>query len=272
MAVRASTRLSIRWPPAEASEPTDTLVLSIGEYYVDLRAAKSGQSIDWALAGQQTVISEDPRELMVRRMPCIFVLSRSCTSNQRINADVPQVKVEFTHPYDSHYVEDQEEGAPDIGEFSKLPNGDDLETGVMAATHLGGKILPYEEVWRELDPSSGSAGSDAYGSSWILESTGRSKTAEDGTAIKSYYGKVGKYFLALRSVKRSNPSSLKFSAIRQDWNADEAEWVTKYKIGDVDGIFVLSKDLSAESAWKVGDEVTVGPSEEVCVVKAVGSV
>lgn len=62
MAVRVSTRISIRWPPAEASEPTDTLVLSVGDYYVDLRVLKSDQSIDWALAGERLVISENPRE------------------------------------------------------------------------------------------------------------------------------------------------------------------------------------------------------------------
>ena len=61
--VRASTRTSIRWPPAEASEPTDTLVLSVGEYYVDLRVALIDNSIDWALAGQHHVISNDPGKL-----------------------------------------------------------------------------------------------------------------------------------------------------------------------------------------------------------------
>lgn len=63
MAVRASTRMSIRWPPAEASEPTDTLVLSVGEYYVDLRVSRLDRQIDWALAGQHHVVSEDPGKL-----------------------------------------------------------------------------------------------------------------------------------------------------------------------------------------------------------------
>ena len=57
---RASTRISIRWPPAPASEPTDTLVLSVGEYYVDLRVRKDDGSIEWALAGLRIVISQDP--------------------------------------------------------------------------------------------------------------------------------------------------------------------------------------------------------------------
>lgn len=74
MAVRASTRISIRWPPAEASEPTDTLVLSIGDYYVDLRVTKSDQSIDWALAGQRLVLSENPRKSEIHLSTLGFLL------------------------------------------------------------------------------------------------------------------------------------------------------------------------------------------------------
>lgn len=58
---RASTRISIRWPPAAASESTDTLVLSLEGYYVDLRVQKSDLSIDWLLAGERIVDSKDPR-------------------------------------------------------------------------------------------------------------------------------------------------------------------------------------------------------------------
>lgn len=72
MTVRASTRISIRWPPAEASEPTDTLVLSIGDYYVDLRVLKSDQSIEWALAGQRLIISENPRKSRTLYSPFQF--------------------------------------------------------------------------------------------------------------------------------------------------------------------------------------------------------
>lgn len=58
--LRASKRISIRWLPDPASEPTDTLVLSVGEYFVDLRVLTADQSIDWALAGERIVLSEDP--------------------------------------------------------------------------------------------------------------------------------------------------------------------------------------------------------------------
>lgn len=62
MAARISTRISIKWAEESASEPTDTLVLSLGGYYVDLRIAKVDGTIDWALAGQRIVVSEEPRE------------------------------------------------------------------------------------------------------------------------------------------------------------------------------------------------------------------
>lgn len=65
MAARISTRISIKWAAEPASEPTDTLVLSLGGYYVDLRIAKVDNSIDWALAGQRIVISEQPRKYRV---------------------------------------------------------------------------------------------------------------------------------------------------------------------------------------------------------------
>jgi hypothetical protein len=59
---RLSTRVSIKWADNEASEPTDTHVMSIGEYYMDLRVKKADTTIDWAMAGQRLIKSEDPRE------------------------------------------------------------------------------------------------------------------------------------------------------------------------------------------------------------------
>lgn len=47
-----STRLSIRWLPEPPFETTDTIVLTINEWYVDLRINKDTGLIDWAIAGQ----------------------------------------------------------------------------------------------------------------------------------------------------------------------------------------------------------------------------
>lgn len=37
MTSRLSTRISLQWPPEPAFKNTDTLVLSVGSWYVDLR-------------------------------------------------------------------------------------------------------------------------------------------------------------------------------------------------------------------------------------------
>lgn len=184
--------------------------------------------------------------------------------------DTLQVKVKFTHPLDSHYVAGEEEGEPDIGEFTKLPNGDDLETGVMAAPHMGGKVMPYEEIWRELDPGVGSTGcdSDHKDFSWILESVDQPGGAETSSLSKSYYAKGGKFFLALRQVNIASPPSVSVSAIRQDWDSGKSAWITKYRIGDVDGMFSISSGVDGEGSWIVGDEVKVGPGGERCIVRS----
>jgi hypothetical protein len=60
MTPRVSIRISLRWLPDAASEPTDTIVFGVGAYYLDLRVLKSNNSIDWALAGERQVLSTDP--------------------------------------------------------------------------------------------------------------------------------------------------------------------------------------------------------------------
>ena len=62
MAPRVSVRISLRWLPDQASEPTDTVVFGVGAYYLDLRVLKSNNTIDWALAGERVVISTDPSD------------------------------------------------------------------------------------------------------------------------------------------------------------------------------------------------------------------
>lgn len=59
---RLSTRVSLRWLPDPPFENTDTLVMSVGEWYVDLRIDQKTNDIDWAIAGQRLVESEEPRK------------------------------------------------------------------------------------------------------------------------------------------------------------------------------------------------------------------
>jgi hypothetical protein len=162
------------------------------------------------------------------------------------------VKVEFTHPLDSHCGApgEQGHGEADVGQFSKLPNGDDLEIGEMAAPHLGGRIMPYEEVWRELDASEEAKG-------WILESI--------DDEPKVFYASIAGYFIA---VKRTTSSDrYEYAAVRED--RDDGRWVSKHVSGDVGGVETMSgwnEGLRTEK-WKVGDTVELGRNS--VIVRAV---
>lgn len=60
---RLSTRISLRWLPDDAFENTDTLVLSVKDWYVDLRVdvLSPHYYIDWAIAGERVTESVEPR-------------------------------------------------------------------------------------------------------------------------------------------------------------------------------------------------------------------
>ncbi|KAI4746209.1 hypothetical protein E4T50_03409 [Aureobasidium sp. EXF-12298] len=130
MVVQLSYRKSLRWVPGEPSEPTSTLVLDVGSFFVDLRILKADGSIDWAMAGRRTILSSSP-------LKCQWT-KEICSQN--------------TEAHD------------DIGEFEDLPNGDALEKGSMPNPDNNDEIQGYEEVWGNLDiPASDQP-------AWILRS------------------------------------------------------------------------------------------------------
>ncbi|CAK7230865.1 hypothetical protein SEUCBS140593_007731 [Sporothrix eucalyptigena] len=116
---RLSTRISIRWGDDAASEPTTTLVMGVGGYFMDLRVNKADNSVDWAFAGLRETVSQEP-------LHCRW----------------------------HHIIDSRNVFAPDEGSFTTLPNGDSLEVGSMPCPEKHGAVTPYEEVWRTL--SSGS--------------------------------------------------------------------------------------------------------------------
>ncbi|KAI5293530.1 hypothetical protein KEM55_007061, partial [Ascosphaera atra] len=166
--------------PSPAFENTDTLTLSLGGWYVDLRVDKSSGNIDWAMAGERVVESRDPSILQ---------------GKQTLTA--APVTISYTHSVDSRKNFD----AVDRGVFSSLPNGDALETGSMPRPDLpGAPVKPYEEVWKDLEPS-------GVGECYILESTGGAVTEEmprdtndayEERVMKTFIGKVPGFFIALR--------------------------------------------------------------------------
>ncbi|CAM1503144.1 Fc.00g079200.m01.CDS01 [Cosmosporella sp. VM-42] len=131
MKAEALERINTRWLPDPAYEDTRTIALNVGGYFMDLRVAKDTASIDWAQAGERTILKEDPR---------------TC---------------QWTHIIDSLDLTE-----PDEAQLFKLPNGDELEVGSTPCPLRGGAMTSFEEVWRNVtvhfspgDPS------------WILQSS-----------------------------------------------------------------------------------------------------
>lgn len=123
----ASTRISLQWPPEAPFENTDTLVLVSNEsHFVDIRVLKDHKSsssklpIDWVITGKEHEVPN---------------------SN----------KIEFQHEINTH-VKGNYGGAFDTGAFNEIPGSNDREElGEMENLDTG-KVQPYREVWRSLDP------------------------------------------------------------------------------------------------------------------------
>ncbi|EPS27996.1 hypothetical protein PDE_02941 [Penicillium oxalicum 114-2] len=204
---RFSTRVSLRWPPEPAHETTDTIVMSVQDWYLDLRIDKETGEIDWAIAGQRLVESEEP------------------------------LRVTFTHEIDSHNAFD----SVDSGTFVTLPNGDDLETGSMPRPDLpGAPETEYEEVWRELPFTPGPKGAPKE-IAWVLESEDGDQDTEGEFAVtKTFLGRLWGTYLALEQAQvhtRRKDSSgewtvkktgTEVSARREEWSSG---WEDRYVIG-----------------------------------------
>ncbi|KAI9719800.1 MAG: hypothetical protein M1812_003289 [Candelaria pacifica] len=137
-----SLRKHIRWPPAPASEPTSTLVLtSQASHFVDVRllipepngnpasasniSTKPFEALDWAFAG-----------------------TSATTPSPRANPDTPAHTL-WTHLIDSQ-TPDAPETVRDKGDIFPQANGDSLETGSMINPATG-EVAAYEELWTELE-------------------------------------------------------------------------------------------------------------------------
>ncbi|PYI01495.1 hypothetical protein BO78DRAFT_327462 [Aspergillus sclerotiicarbonarius CBS 121057] len=230
---RLSTRISLRWVPEPAFENTDTIVMSVAGWYVDLRVDKESGGIDWAIAGQRVVDNTDSS------------------------------RVAFTHELDSRNSFD----AVDCGTFSSLPNGDDLEEGEMPRADLPGcPMTQYEEVWRELKFRDGPEGHNR-GVSWVIESKAPSlDKGEEVDVSRTFIGRVWGTYLALRQVqvhsrpKGSATTIVKegkgVSARREEWNG--SGWHVKHCIG-ADAL--PSMDVIQDGAWQTGQTVTIAGME-----------
>lgn len=147
------------------------------------------------------------------------------------------MKVRFNKTLDSLNMTE-----PDEGDFTKLPNGDDFETGKMPCPERGMQVTEYEEVWRQILPVPGPR------RAWILESAGEGR--------KVFLGRIGGGYIAMGDKKGET-----FGARREEWDKVRKSWELKYKIGDVEDVPSVA-DLGAEgfegeADWNMGDTVIV---------------
>ncbi|KAL2846870.1 hypothetical protein BJY01DRAFT_213119, partial [Aspergillus pseudoustus] len=216
---RLSTRISFRWPPEPAFENTDTLVLSVDSWYVDLRVDRASGAIDWAIAGER-LQDKDSNEVL------------------------------FTHDLDSK----NSFGVADCGSFSSLPNGDELEVGVMPRSDLpGSPVREYEEVWRKLlfrrTVESG-------GVSFVLEAGGdvQWEEGEEKEVVRTFIGAIWGTYIVLRQrqvlarpvgeAKAIIRSGGEVSARRED-SVRGVGFRIKYQIGSEAGELPGLQDLEA---------------------------
>ncbi|KAJ6005328.1 hypothetical protein N7451_003272 [Penicillium sp. IBT 35674x] len=233
---RFSTRISLRWLPEPAHETTDTIVMSVKDWYLDLRIDKQTQKIDWAIAGQRIVESQEP------------------------------LRVSFTHELDSHDAFE----SVDCGTFVSLPNGDDLETGSMPRPDLpGAPEREYEEVWRELPFREGPEGAKK-GISWVLESDDGDLGEQEGefTVVKTFLGRIWGTYLALQQkqvhVRRKDASGrwvvskngAAASARREEWVG--SRWEERYVVGDAgDELASMITGIAEGKGWRAPGERVV---------------
>ncbi|KAL4901053.1 hypothetical protein BDW74DRAFT_87845 [Aspergillus multicolor] len=237
MTKRLSTRISLRWPPEPAFENTDTLVLSVGNWYVDLRVNRDTGKIDWAIAGERL---------------------QDRNSNE----------VLFTHELDSRNAF----GVADCGAFSALPNGDDLEVGVMPRPDLpGAPVSEYEEVWREL-PFRRMTGRENV--SFIMESASEEVQLEEGKekeVTRTFIGGIWGTYIALRQrqvlVRPAGETKIvvksggKVSARREDFVGGKFE--VKYSLGSEADKLPTRDDVQFSSSDGAPEKIVVCGQEYI---------
>jgi hypothetical protein len=179
------------------------------------------------------------------------------------------VRVLFTHAIDSHSAFD----AVDCGNFTVLPNGDDLETGSMPRWDLPGTpVREYEEVWRELPFREGPEG-PGRGISWVLEAKadGQGVSGHDGsTVIRMFIARIWGTYVALRQeqthvgvgkavVKRGG----EVTARREEWDSTSG-WKTRYILGpDVDKLPSMTTIDTRDGGWSIGSEVVLSGQQYI---------
>ncbi|KAK5661141.1 hypothetical protein OQA88_11031 [Cercophora sp. LCS_1] len=220
-----SHRVSIRWLPSPASEPTSTIVLTSPERrFVDVRLLLNAQSspngtytpaaLDWAIAG-----SSDSTEL---KTPDGAAYSH-CKWTHWISSRAASV-----------------DGVADEGDNHPQADGTILEKGRMLNPATG-ELGDYEEVWKSEDVEA------VHGVGCLvlkLEKDGRR-----GLAVR-----LGKY---IQAIVRTGSGEGDVTVERLVW--DGGEWVKKVRIGQAevptDWVGYLGGEAVVDDEVKVGGDV-----------------
>ncbi|KAH6871644.1 hypothetical protein B0T10DRAFT_611192 [Thelonectria olida] len=144
----------------------------------------------------------------------------------------------WTHIIDSLGFTD-----PDEASFTKLPNGDELEVGETKCPHKNDAMTAYEEVWRDVTTHE-----NPDEPSWILRSR------EGNTFI----GRVGNICQA------NSKGTHGFSARREDFSKESAEWETSFEEGNTTSIphvVDVLKEWKTKTTWSVGQSIIVQGTE-----------
>ncbi|RAO69996.1 uncharacterized protein BHQ10_006008 [Talaromyces amestolkiae] len=205
------TRVSIRWPPEDAYENTETTVISVNNFFVDLRVEKQTRRLDWAIAGVRLVDQNDSR------------------------------RVTFLHTINSRNTFQH----IDTGLFERLPNGDEMETGTMIRPGDPQGAFPrqYEEVWRQRKPGNVPGQNIA----WVLEGAGSRVSltqnsdgigSEESKEVETFLARLGSVYIAIRQPTR----------IVQTPQANGS--FSFQKFGDVEGVSVRHEEYAGgKKGW-----------------------
>lgn len=148
-----STRISIQWLPDEPSELTSTLVsTSASDHFVDVRILKDKYPhvqqgpepenfedvFDWVITGEEQEIPGTSKIQFNHAINLQEIMNS-------LKTGIPLLECK---------------SAPDIGDFSAIDNSEDRkETGSMVNPETG-KMTPYVEIWRSLNPEKSTPSSE----------------------------------------------------------------------------------------------------------------
>lgn len=239
-----STRIYIQRPPDPPAETTHTLVsTSPGNHFVDCRIIKDRlphvqkgpepenfeEVFDWVMTGLEVPLEGN--------------------------------KIHFKHDINlKEVVESVKSGKPieeckdeeDIGEFSPVEGSEDrMETGILTHPDTG-KLNPYVEIWRSLDPDEYTPEKE------VREKQKPVRTVVLDIVLSDHKGKIVRLGNWVQGVIYSkNEKVHRLSILRSFYNHDTEKWEPQIKYGLL--------PFPEEFDQKINDQITTNGIQWKCV-------